>query len=878
MMRFITLVTLVILSVAVQAQNFQVSDIRLEGLQRVSAGTAFSALPIRVGDVVNTEDIQIATRSLFRVGLFSDVSIGRDGNVLVVTVEERPAINEIIFEGNKVLKTEDLMDSLRENDLSEGQIFQRATLEGISQALEREYIGQGRYGASVDIEVEDLPRNQVKVTVNVNEGEPARIKQINFVGNEVFDDETLADLFELSTTGWLSWFRGDDKYSQQKLSGDIETLESYYLDQGYLSFNINSTQVALSPDKSEIYITLNINEGDVYTVDEVELAGDLKLPESLVRRMIFVQEGQTYSQAVVTASSDLITRRLGNEGYTFAEVEGIPEKDDDDKTVKLTFFVEPGQRAYVRRIDFKGNTRTLDEVLRREMRQMEGGAASDNQIEHSKLRLNRLGFFSEVEADTQEVPGTTNQVDVEYTVEEQPSGSLGLQVGFADLSGLLLSANVQQNNWFGTGKQVGISANTSDFQTSYNINFNDPYYTKDGVSRGFNLFFSESDFARINISGFSTDTFGGSVNFGYPISEISRLGFSVEARDLTVKPSSASSQEIVRTPIIRSGSLFIRQSDMNAVNDAIAEGRDLPEGIETQLVTEEVRSDPGFLDENGTDFQDLIASISWRESTLNRGVFATRGRSQSLSLEAALPGGDLEYFKIQYEGQMFKPLTRALTLKLRTNLGFADSYTGGDMPFFEHFFGGGFGSVRGFERNSLGPRSTTRNVSFTRPFAFDDANGDGVAQANELRQAHVLCEDPSAVDLNQFTCEPGELITQRGVALNRLDQIDSRRDAFGGNIKIEVGAEVIFPIPFIENQNSMQSSFFIEGGNVFSTNCVEGQRNCFTPGFEELSVSAGLGLTWLSGFGPLTFAIATPLNENDTDRTQFFEFSLGGQF
>ena len=877
-MRFITLVTLVMLSVAVQAQSFQISDIRLEGLQRVSAGTAFSALPVRVGDVVNTEDIQIATRSLFRVGLFSDVSIGRDGNVLVVAVEERPAINEIIFEGNKVLKTEDLMDSLRENDLSEGQIFQRATLEGISQALEREYISQGRYGASVDIDVEDLPRNQVKVTVNVNEGEPARIKQINFVGNEIFDDKTLQDLFELSTTGLLSWFRGDDKYSQQKLSGDIETLESFYLDRGYLSFNINSTQVALSPDKSEIYITLNINEGDVYTVDQVDLAGDLKLRESLVRRMILLQEGQTYSQSLVTASEDFVTRKLGNEGYTFAEVEGIPEKDDADQTVKMTFFVEPGQRAYVRRINFRGNTRTLDEVLRREMRQMEGGAASDNQIEHSKLRLNRLGFFSSVEVETKEVPGTSNQVDVEYTVEEQPSGSLGLQVGFADLSGLLLSANVQQNNWFGTGKQVGISVNTSDFQTSYNINFNDPYYTKDGVSRGFNLFFSESDFARINISGFSTDTFGGSVNFGYPISEISRLGFSVEARDLTVKPSSASAQEIVRTPIIPSGSQFIRQSEIDAVNDAIAEGRDIPGGIETELVTEEVRAEPGFLDKNGTDFQDLIASVTWRESTLNRGIFATRGRSQSLSLEASLPGGDLEYFKVQYNGQLFKPLTRSLTLKLRTDLGFADNYTGGDMPFFEHFFGGGFGSVRGFERNSLGPRNTTRNVAFTRPFAFDDANGDGIAQNSELRQAHVLCEDPSDVDLNRFTCEPGELISQRGVARDRVNQIDSRRDAFGGNIKIELGAEVIFPIPFIENQNSMQPSLFIEGGNVFSTNCVEGQRNCFTPGFEEMSVSAGLGLTWLSGFGPLTFAIATPLNENESDRTQFFEFSLGGQF
>ena len=481
-MRVMSLVAALLLSAVVQAQSFQISDIRVEGLQRVSAGTVFSALPLRVGDQVTSEDIRMATRSLFQVGYFADVAMGRDGDVLVVKLEERPAINEITIEGNKVIKTEDLMGSLRDSDLFEGQIFQRATLEGISQALEREYIGQGRYGASVDIDVEDLPRNQVKVTVNVNEGKPARIKGINIVGNDIYSEEELLEGFELKSSGWLSWITGDDKYSREKLTGDIETLESFYLDRGYLSFRIDSTQVALSPDKSKIYITLNVSEGEIYKVSEVELAGDLKLPEPLVRRVIMLREGDDFSQILMTNSSEYITQRLGNEGYTFAEVEGIPEKNEEDKTVKVTFFVDPGQRAYVRRINFKGNTKTIDEVLRREMRQMEGGAASNSQIEHSKIRLDRLGFFKEVNVETNEVPGTSDQVDVEYTVEEQPSGSMGLQIGYAEYSGLLLSANIQQNNWFGTGKQVGFSLSNSRFRTAYNFSYNDPYFTKDGVS------------------------------------------------------------------------------------------------------------------------------------------------------------------------------------------------------------------------------------------------------------------------------------------------------------------------------------------------------------------------------------------------------------
>jgi outer membrane protein insertion porin family len=878
-MRFISLVVLLLIALGVQAQEFQISDIRVEGLQRVSAGTVFSALPVRVGDTLTSDDIQRATRALFRVGFFADVTMVRDGDVLVVQVQERPAINEILIEGNKVIKTDALMDSLRGNGLAEGQIFQRATLETISQALEREYIGQGRYGASVTIEVEDLPRNQVKVMINVNEGKPARIRSINIVGNEAFSDSDLLDLFELSARGMFSWLTGNDKYSREKLSGDIERLESHYLDRGYLDFRVDSTQVALSPDRSQIYITLNVTEGDIYTVSSVELAGNPVLPERAIRQLIMVREDDTFSQIRMTTSADYIKQRLGNEGYTFAEVEGIPERNPEDNTVEITFFIDPGERAYVRRINFRGNTKTIDEVLRREMRQMEGGAASTSQIEHSRVRLNRLGYFKSVDVDTIEVPGTSDQIDVEYTVEEAPSGSMGLQIGYARYSGLLLSANIHQNNWFGTGKRVGMSLSNSRFRTAYNFTYEDPYFTRDGVSRGFNLYYSKSNFANIGVAGYGTDVYGARMSFGYPISEIERIGFSLEARDLTVKPSSRSAQEIIRTPVLPESASYITQSQAFEARREIDLGRDFPEGFEQQPVTEDVLGPPGYLDTHGTRFRDLLVTLNWGKSTLNRGFLATRGTSQRISLEAAVPGGDLDYYKLQYNAETYKPLTRSLTLKLRTNLGYANSYRSGrDLPFFEHFYAGGFGSVRGFERNSLGPRTSPPEQAFLSEFAWDDRDGDGLPQQNELARTYVLCEDPETLNLNVYTCRPGELITQRTATAEQLSRRDSRYSAFGGNILVEAGAEIIFPLPFIEDQRSMQSSFFIEGGNVFSEHCRPEQLNCYGPSLDRISVSAGFGLTWITGFGPLTFSVSRPLNENDGDDPKFFDFTIGGAF
>ncbi|WP_052481048.1 outer membrane protein assembly factor BamA [Gilvimarinus agarilyticus] len=885
--RLFGLLLAVCLSVAVHAQTFRVNDIRVEGLQRVSAGTVFSALPIRVGDTLTSVDLQNATRELFKVGLFTDVSIGRDGDVLVLMVSERPAINEITLEGNKVIKTEQLMESLTDNGLSEGQIYQSATLNGISQALEREYIGQGRYGASVDIEVEDLPRNQVKVLITIDEGETARIKKINVVGNEAFDNDTLLDLFELQTTGWFSWITGDDKYNREKLTGDIERVESYYLDRGYLGFNLDSTQVSLSPDKSQVFITLNVIEGDVYKVSEIDLAGDPAIAEQYIRRLILLREGQTFSQTLMTTTSEYITNRLGNEGYTFAEVEGIPERNEEDKTVKVTFFIDPKKRAYVRRINFRGNTSTKDNVLRREMRQMEGGSASTAQIEHSKVRLERLGYFKEVNVDTVEVPGVADQVDVDFAVEEQPSGSMGLQVGYAQYSGLLLSGNIQQNNWFGTGKQVGISASHSQYQTAYSFNYNDPYFTPDGVSRGFDVFYQSSDYGQINVAGYSTDVFGGNVSFGYPISDVERLNFSVGFRNLTVKPSQYSVREILRTPLYGENAEYITQTDYLELREqmalgALGLGNDFPvSDYETYPVPSDeddvnrIKGEPGFLDVHGTEFHDFVTNIAWAKSTLNRGILATRGASQRLGVEMALPGGDLEYYKITYDAQMFQPLTRSLTLRLRTSLGYADSYgKTEELPFFEHYYAGGFGSVRGFERNSLGPRATPPEAQFTQATIWDDINGDGIIGDGETGQrVNVLCEDPSLGGFSSATtCRQGELMT--GLQSVVTDQSNS----FGGNFLVETSIELLFPLPFIEDQRSFQTAFFIDAGNVFDTNCSSTQYNCYDFALDRISSAAGVGLTWISSFGPLTFSLSKPLHKNEFDREESFQFSMGRTF
>ncbi len=817
-------ISLLLLPTLAFAESFRVNDIRLEGLQRVSAGTVFASLPIEIGETVDSVDIRQATRALFKTGFFADIQIGRDGGVLVVAIKERPAISEIVIGGNKAIKTEDLMVGLTDNGLSAGQLLKRATLEGLTQELGRQYVAQGRYSASVEAVVVDLPLNQVRIEINVDEGSVAAIRHLNIVGNSLFSDAELLDLFELQTTGWLSWITSNDRYSKEKLTGDIERVESHYLDRGYLKFNIDSTQVSLSPDKETVYITINITEGGIYTVKEVSLAGEPVVPEEQLKRLLLLREGQTFSQQLMTTTSDYITRRLGNEGYTFAEVRGIPELHDEDNTVDINFFMDPGKRAYVNRISFRGNTKSSDEVLRREMRQMEGGSASTSRIEMSKVRLERLGFFKEVLVDTVEVPGTADQVNIDYTVEEQPSGSIGASLGFAQGTGLVLGANVQQNNWFGTGKRVGFNVSASDYQQVYSFNYSDPYFTPDGVSRGFSVFFRARDLGSVNVSSYATDTYGASVNFGYPISEIERLSFAFNYSNISITTGNFAAQEIKSSPNPIDGVNFVTPQDdyLKCIEDSLDCG-DAQANITAFSASEDylLNTPDGWIDANGNEFDTFSVTGGWSQSTLNRGTLATRGAAQSASVELSIPGGGLAYYKIDYRAQYFKALTRSLTLRLRGNLGYGDGYQNTTaMPFFENYYAGGFGSVRGFKRNTLGPRATP---------ALTYVAGSAAPVTGENNDfTYLLC-----TETDDAGCIQGKL---RGTLPSQSI------DAFGGNILVELGAEIIFPLPFIKDQRSMQSSVFIDAGNSFSTSCGQFQANCFKPDLGELSSAAGIGL------------------------------------
>jgi len=777
-----------LLTTAAIADVFVIEDIRLEGLQRVSAGTVFTSMPYKAGDLIDENSIKDITRALFRTGYFDDIKIARDGNVLILAIVERPAVSEINFEGNKAIKTEDLMKALRDNGLAEGQIFRQTILEGMIQELQRQYVAQGRYGAIVETEVEQLPRNRVAINVTVKEGDVAKIKQINIIGNQAFEEDELLDQFELGTSGWFTWITGKDKYSREKLSGDLERLESWYLDRGYIQFNVNSAQVSVSPDKQAVFISVNVTEGNVYNVGSVELAGDLIVPESEIRDLILLEEGDRFSQQQMTRTNERITQRLGNEGYAFAEVQGFPEVNEEDSTAKITFFVNPGKRAYVRRIEFRGNTKTSDEVLRREMRQMEGGAASTALIEHSKVRLERLGFFKGVEIETREVPGTGDQLDVIYTVEEQPSGSIGASVGYAQGYGLVLGANLQENNFLGTGDRVGIGLNRSTYQTNIQFSYTDPYFTADGVSAGFNVFYRSTDYGEFNLSNYTTDSLGTGVNFGYPISETANLGFGVNYENLSIDLGRFSSMEIA-----------------------------------------------DFVETNGDNYHIFSINLNAVKSTLDRGVFATRGFQHRLSLDVAIPGSDVEYYKLSLSSQYLKPIVGNFILKLRSDLGYGDGFGDSErMPFFKNFYGGGFGSVRGFKRNTLGPRDTPAKIC----------------------SDYTLPEESPGCEL--------------------IDVDES--DPFGGNIMVEAGAEIIFPLPFLKDQRSVQSSFFVDVGNVFDTDCGPTQTNCFKPEAGELRYSTGIAATWLSGFGPISVSFGKAFNYSDEDDREFFQFSLGQTF
>ena len=775
-----------------------VSDIRLSGLQRVSAGSVFAEMPITIGDAIDVYDLQIVAKTLFKTGQFDDVQIGRDGNILIISLVERPSISSIEIEGNKALKTEDLMKGLEGAGLSEGQVFKRSVVSGLALEIQRQYISQGRYGALVDVKTESKPRNRVDLEISIEEGEVATIEGINVVGNKAFSDEELLRDFELSTGGWFSFLNSDNKYSREKLKGDIESLTSYYQDRGYVEFNLSSSQVTITPDKKSVFITLNIKEGEPFKVEKISLTGDIPLDEELLSSLVLIREGDTYSQFLITETEELFTKILGNEGYSFAEVNGVPDVNRETGKVDLTFYIDPQQRTYVRRINFKGNKRTHDVVLRREMRQMEGAWASNALIENSKLRLERLGFFKEVESETIPVPGVNDQIDVDFTVEEEVSGSIGGSFGYSSW-GLMLGLNYSENNAFGTGKRVSVGINDSTWRKSYYFDYGDPYYSIDGVSRGYNFSYNESDYGQYNIASYTSDAYGGGIQFGLPISDIERIGLNLRYENTSIDVGTMSASQIL-----------------------------------------------DFTSSEGTEFEAFKTQVVWSRVTLNRGIFPTAGQSQSFAFELAVPGSSITYGRATYRQRYYRPIfSGKFILGLRGEIGVLEAYGDTNVPpFYEHFYAGGITSVRGFRANTLGPRATQSEYIL-------DADGNPVLDDN------------------------GQMMLNPYYGYGRNDE-----RSIGGAYLVEGGFDFIFRLPFLEDQRSVRTSFFIDAGNVFAQDCGDEEINinCSELDFKELRYSFGLGVTWITQLGPMSLAIATVGNQGPLDRTEGFQFEIGTQF
>ncbi len=761
-------------AVAAPVSPFTVSDIRVDGLQRISAGTVFTYLPVERGDRMDQAAAGDAIRALYKTGFFEDVRIGHQGDILVVTVVERPAINKLTLTGNKDIKTEDLMKGLNDIGLTEGNTFDRLSLDRVTQELTRQYNNRGKYNVKVTPSVAALPRNRVDVTIAVEEGKAAKIQHINLVGNELFDDKDVTAGWESGVHNWLSWYRRDDQYSREKLSGDLEKLNNFYLDRGYVDFNIDSTQVSISPDLQDMYITAGLTEGEQYKISSVEITGDTVLPKEDIEKMVLVKADQVFSRSLLEISSDAITATLGNVGYAFAQVNPVPNVNREDKTVAIAMQVVPGPRVNVRRIVFKGNSRTADEVLRRQMRQFEGAWYSQAAIDRSKIRIQGLGYFDKVDVETLPVPGSNDQVDVVYNVNEVAAGSFVFGLGYSQLTGLSTQIQVSQNNFLGSGNRISVQAQRNDYLSRYDFSFTDPYFTDNGVSLGYNLRWSEFNNSNFNTARYSSTSGMAQMVLGVPITE---------------------TDSFTSLMGIDSNQIFAYRGST-------------PESI------------VDYIDAVGQrTFHAWRGEIGWARNTLNSALTPTRGMSQRLWLEATLPGSTVEYFKVNYSLSHFWPLSRHLVLNTRAELGYGDSYgdasvrdicfspdtsvdhdndpdtppifqpgapptepcltnspdyvktvTADGLPFFENFYAGGTRSVRGFKDNTLGPREAALYSSYLQPI------GGAVKTVGSVEMIFPTLIDSSAARASAFVdfgnvfanvddFDAGELRASTGLAL-----------------------------------------------------------------------------------------------------------------
>lgn len=737
-------------------QPFVVKDIRIEGIQRTEAGTVFSYLPVKVGDTLDDDKASVAVKALFATGFFQDVRLEAEGETLVVMVHERPAISQIDFVGLKEFEKDKLKDALKQGGLAEGRIFDRAMLDRAEQELKRQYFSRGKYAVSVKAIVTPLERNRVAIRFDVDEGDVAKIQQINIVGNQEFSEKDLLKQFVLSTPGWMTWWSKNDQYSKEKLSADLETLRSFYLNRGYLEFSIDSTQVSITPDRKGIYITVNVTEGPKYTVSDVKLAGEMLVPEEELRKLIKIKPGDVFSREKLTESSKQIGDRLGNEGYAFANVNAVPELDKDKHEAVFTFFIDPGRRVYVRRINVTGNTKTRDEVIRREMRQMEGGWYSTEKIKRSRERVDRLGYFKDVNVETPAVTGTTDQVDVNVNVEERPTGSMMVGAGYSSSEGVLVSGSVAQNNFLGTGKSLSTQFSRGGINKIYSVSYTDPYWTVDGISRGFDAYKRKVDATSLSaLAGYNSDSIGAGVRFGVPLNELDTINFGLAYDSTKITLGTNATQRFI-----------------------------------------------DFVNTFGERNSTLRGDLGWARDSRDSLTYPTKGTLRRVYGEMGLPGGNLKYYKANYQHQWYLPLTDTFTLMLNGEAGIANGYgSTKDLPFFKNFYAGGVTSVRGYDTASIGPK-----------------DGNGLA--------------------------------------------------LGGNKRLVGNVEVLFPFPGLRNDKSVRMSVFADAGAIYDKGDSGG----------GMRYSTGVGVSWISPFGPLKFSLAKPLNSKDGDKLQKFQFQMGSTF
>jgi len=747
-------------NVAQAANSFIISDIRVEGLQRISEGTVYNYLPLSPGDQLTPSSARVSIRELYRTGFFRDISLSREGNILVIEVTERPAIATVTLSGNKAIKEEELRRVLFDIGLSEGEVFDRLVLDRLQQELVKQYFSQGRYAVSVDTRVTELERNRVRIAIVIDEGDVAKIRHINIVGNETFTDKEIRKDFEADIVpGWKFWSK-DGQYSREKLSGDIEKLRSFYLDRGYVDFSVESTQVSIGPEKQDIYITANVVEGDVYGVEDVSITGDLVIDEGTIRRLIVTQPGEIFSRKKVEQSVENINSVLSNIGYAFANVNPITDVDRDNRLVSINFFVDPGKRVYIRRIQFVGNSKTKDEVLRREMRQMEGAWFSQSAIDRSKVRLQRLTYFENVEIETPPVPGTDDQVDIIVSVSERPAGSFTVGLGYSQVQGIIASLSVQQDNFIGSGKRLGLGISHSSIISSINVSYDNPYWNDDGVSRGFYARYQEFDQQQANISAYTSTEYAVGMNFGIPVTEVDylRSGFGYRNSQLNI----GTPECLDRDP----ETFFCYEFGFRPTAfDPLSHSLDF--------------NGDNILEASERAFNIIDWNVSWTRDSRNHFLNPSRGSAQSLSLQIALPGSTRQYYKFVYRGAKYWPIWGGLVFAVRGNLGYGNSYDKYDkesqampleinepvsgncdptdlmkldvkLPFYEHFYGGGVRDVRGYDDNTLGPK-------------------DGYCRS------------------------------------------------VGGDFKVGGGVELAFPTPFVGSQSGTRIAFFVDTGYVYAT-------------------------------------------------------------